>query len=105
MAYMLGKLFIGVGLLLAVAGSVVSFNYLGFLLLLLGLAYGFVGVTKEFQNFIIAGIGLGLGVGALTFFSPVSIAFSGYLEVIFKNVVTLFSAAVLAVSLKMLYAI
>ena len=103
MADMLGKLFVGVGLLLAVVGGFVSFNYLGLLVMLLGLMYGFVSVDKDFQEFVVAGLGLSLGVGVLALFSSVSDVFSGYLGVIFGNVVTLFSAAVLAVAVKMLY--
>jgi hypothetical protein len=40
MADMLGKVLVGVGVLMALVGGFVVFQYMGLLLLLLGLVYG-----------------------------------------------------------------
>ena len=97
----LGKWAFSVGLIIAVVGGLgFTQTWFAWLLVLLGLAVGFLNITdRESQKFLLAAIALIVASAAWSMLPYVG----GYLSAILNNMVAFVGAAVLVVALKVLF--
>ncbi len=99
----LGKILMIVAVIIAIVASFVKFSYSSLILVVLGLLVGFVSVKlKDLQPCVLTALGLALGATVLMYFGDIAAILGDFLTALFGNLVTIVSAAVLALVLRYL---